>query len=181
MKKLFNIGSLALLTSLFMASCGNSEQSNSSQVDHSAHTTETPAETPATTSAPSATTSTTSNTITVESNDQMQFNVNELHVKAGEPISLTLKHVGKMGKEVMGHNLIVLKTGADVAKFSEAALQAQETDYIPQSSDIVAHTDLIGGGEESKIEFTLDKPGTYDFICSFPGHASLMKGKIIAE
>ncbi|MCT1533076.1 azurin [Sphingobacterium daejeonense] len=178
MKKLFNIGSLALLTSLFMASCGNSEQSNSSQVDHSAHTTETPAEAPATTS---ATTSTTSNTITVESNDQMQFNVNELHVKAGEPISLTLKHVGKMGKEVMGHNLIVLKAGADVAKFSEAALQAQETDYIPQSSDIVAHTDLIGGGEESKIEFTLDKPGTYDFICSFPGHASLMKGKIIAE
>ncbi|SEG49298.1 azurin [Sphingobacterium lactis] len=181
MKKLFNIGSIALLTSLVIASCGNADQGKSSEVDHSAHTTEATAETSAPASTPSTTAAATSNTITVESNDQMQFNVSELHVKAGEPVSLTLKHVGKMDKKVMGHNLIVLKSGADVAKFTEEALKAQATDYIPQSSDIVAHTDLIGGGEESKIEFTLDKAGTYDFICSFPGHAGIMKGKIIAE
>src|SRR5690606_39477166 len=58
------------------------------------HATEAPAtETPTPTAEPESTAAATSNTIVVESNDQMQFNVNELHVKAGEPISLTLKHV----------------------------------------------------------------------------------------
>lgn len=177
MKKIFNIGTLAICTGLFIASCGNSDQNSSSTVDHSNHTTETPA---ATAPAPETSTPATSNNVTVESNDQMQFNVNEIKVKAAEPVSLTLKHVGKMGKEVMGHNLVVLKQGTDVAKFTEAALKAQDTEYIPGTADIIAHTDLIGGGEESKIDFTLE-PGTYDFICSFPGHSSLMKGKIIAE
>lgn len=182
MKTTFNIGTLALCSCLFLASCGNSEQPKSDSTDHSSHATEaTATETPAPAAEPESAASTTSNTIVVESNDQMQFNVNELHVKAGEPISLTLKHVGTMKKEVMGHNLVVLKLGTDPIKFGEEAIKAQATDYVPATADVLAHTNLIGGGEESKIDFTLESPGTYDFICSFPGHLAVMKGKIIAE
>jgi azurin len=45
----------------------------------------------------------------------------------------------------------------------------------------VAHTKLIGGGESDTINFTITEPGTYDYICSFPGHLALMKGKLIVE
>ena len=40
---------------------------------------------------------------------------------------------------------------------------------------------LIGGGEETTVTFDAPAKGTYDFICSFPGHYALMKGKFIVE
>ena len=177
MKKLFSFTGLAI-AGLFIASCGSGEQKEKPAVDHSNH--ETSATTTSTPVAAPSSTAAVSNEVVVESDDQMKYNIHEIKVKAGEPVSLTLKHVGKMAKEVMGHNLVVLKAGTDITAFTEAALKAKDKEYIPESADIIAHTKLIGGGEESKIEFTLE-PGTYDYICSFPGHAGIMKGKIIAE
>src|SRR5690606_27903083 len=45
--------------------------------------------------------------VTLQSNDQMQFDKKEIKVPLGEPIVLTLKHTGKMAKNVMGHNFIL--------------------------------------------------------------------------
>ncbi|MCP2026092.1 azurin [Flavobacterium sp. HSC-32F16] len=123
------------------------------------------------------------NVLVIEGNDQMQFNTNELKAVAGKPIKLTLKHVGKIPKEAMGHNLVILQEGTDEAAFALKANDAKATDYIPESekASIIAHTKLLGGGEEDTIEFTIDKKGTYKFICSFPGHVAMMKGVLIVE
>ncbi|WP_281310438.1 azurin [Flavobacterium flavigenum] len=123
------------------------------------------------------------NVLLIEGNDQMQFNTNELKAVAGKPIKLTLKHVGKIPKEAMGHNLVILQEGTDQSAFALKANEAKATDYIPESekASIVAHTKLIGGGEEDTIEFTIDKKGSYPFICSFPGHVAMMKGVLIVE
>lgn len=119
-------------------------------------------------------------TIVINSNDQMRFDTNEIRVKAGEKIKLTLNHTGKLPKNAMGHNFVLLEPGTDVAKFSQAAMNAKATEYIP-AKGVLAHTKLIGGGESTTIEFTAPKKGTYDFICSFPGHYAMMKGKFIVE
>ncbi|MNT42110.1 Azurin-2 [compost metagenome] len=113
----------------------------------------------------------------------MQFNTNELRAVAGKTITLTLKHVGKIPKEAMGHNLVILQEGTDEAAFAAKAIEAKATDYIPASekASIVAHTKLLGGGEEDTIEFTIDKKGTYNFLCTFPGHVAMMKGVLIVE
>ncbi|PAM95417.1 azurin [Flavobacterium sp. IR1] len=123
------------------------------------------------------------NVLVIEGNDQMQFNTKELKAVAGKPITLTLKHVGKIPKEAMGHNLVILQEGTDESAFALKANEAKATDYIPESekASIVAHTKLLGGGEEDTIEFTIDKKGTYNFICSFPGHVAMMKGVLIVE
>lgn len=121
--------------------------------------------------------------VAIGSNDQMQFDKNELKVPVGEPISLTLKHTGKMAKNVMGHNLVILKQGVDFKDFAEKAALATDTDYIPSSekSNIIAHTKVIGGGESDTIEFVIEQAGTYEFLCTFPGHYAIMRGVIIAE
>lgn len=120
--------------------------------------------------------------VTINANDQMQFDVKEVKVKAGEEIKLTLNHTGKLAKNVMGHNVVVLALGTDSKAFSQAAQKAKDNDYIPADSDaVVAHTALLGGGESDTISFTIDKAGTYDFICSFPGHSFIMKGTIVVE
>lgn len=121
--------------------------------------------------------------ITIEGNDQMQFNLDEIKVKAGSTVKLTLKHVGEMSVTQMGHNWVLLKQGTDIMEFGQKAANAKERGYIPESEEdkVIVFTDILGGGEEDTIEFEAPAKGTYDFICSFPGHVSLMKGKFIVE
>ena len=124
-----------------------------------------------------------SNTLSLEAYDEMKYNKTELRALAGKPITLTLTHIGTMDKNAMGHNFVLLKQGTDVNDFDQKALTAKENDYIPksESSKIIAHTKLLAGGESDTIVFTVPEKGSYDYICSFPGHAALMKGKLIVE
>lgn len=119
-------------------------------------------------------------TIVLNSDDQMKFDKTEIRVKAGEKIKLTLNHTGKFAKKVMGHNFVLLEKGTDIAKFATAAMNNKATEYIP-TNGVLANTKLIGGGESATVEFTVPAKGTYDFICSFPGHYAMMKGKFIVE
>lgn len=122
-------------------------------------------------------------TLSIEGNDQMQYNKKEMTVKAGAKVTLTLKHVGKMPVTAMGHNWVLLNQGTDVATFATAAVDAGvDTDYIPAGNTaVIAHTKMIGGGESATVEFTAPEAGTYEFICSFPGHWSMMRGTLIVE
>ncbi|HUH25518.1 MAG TPA: azurin [Flavobacterium sp.] len=121
-------------------------------------------------------------TVVLEGNDQMQFDKSEIDVPVGKTISLTLKHTGKLAKEVMGHNFVLLDQGVDFNDFASKAVLAKETDYIPaDATGVLAHTKVIGGGESVTVEFTISEAGTYDFLCSFPGHSAMMKGKLIAK
>ena len=54
---------------------------------------------------------------------------------------------------------------------------------LPESfkSNVIAYTDLVGGGQTTSVEFNAPDAGTYDFLCSFPGHYAIMKGKFIVE
>jgi azurin len=117
----------------------------------------------------------------IAGNDQMQFDKKELKVYAGQKVTLTLTHSGEMAKEVMGHNFILLKPGTDLAAFAADAVKAKDNDYIPESDAIIVYTKMLGGGESDTITFDAPEKGTYDFICSFPGHYALMQGKFIVE
>ncbi len=121
--------------------------------------------------------------LTIEGNDQMKYNKDELSVVEGQQVTLTLKHVGKMSKDVMGHNWVLLTLGTDIPAFGKAAASAKKNDYIPQDKvdQVIAHTKTIGGGEETSITFVAPKRGYYTFICSFPGHYSVMQGSFVVE
>lgn len=114
--------------------------------------------------------------------DQMKFNKNEIKVSAGDKVILTFEHVGKMSKETMGHNFVLLKKDTNVQEFGQEALEYKDNDYIPEDSDaIITHTKMLGGGEKTEITFTAPEKGNYDYICSFPGHVALMKGILTVE
>ena len=112
----------------------------------------------------------------------MKFDINKINVASGQKIRLTLKHVGQLDKRVMGHNVVILKKGVVLSTFAAKAGSASKNDYIPaKSSEIIAHTAMIGGGETTEIEFVAPEPGVYDYICSFPGHYAMMRGKLIVK
>lgn len=159
MKKLFI---LAFASSLFFAACNGGNKTSDATKQNS--------EAPA---------SNISNVVELTANDQLKFDKNDLHVKANEKVTLTLKNIGTMPKESMGHNFILLKDGVDLAAFAKEAITAPE--HIPASDPaIIAHTKLLGPGESDTIEFTVPA-GEYIYICSFPGHYLTMTGSLIAE
>lgn len=120
--------------------------------------------------------------IVITSNDLMQYNIKEIKVKAGQKVKLTLRHIGKLDINIMGHNLVILKQGVNLAEFAVKATTFRDNKYIPlKSEDIIAHTDLIGAGQTSTIEFDAPEAGIYEFLCSFPGHFGMMQGKFIVE
>lgn len=158
-----------LLAATTFASCGGEQKQEGTNVDSA--------------TVEAAAPEVTNTELVLAGNDQMKYSATELKAVAGKPIKLTFKHIGTIAKEAMGHNVVILKPGTDAAAYATKALEAKATDYIPASeaASVVAHTKLLGGGEEDVIEFTIAEKGTYEFICSFPGHSSMMKGVLIVE
>lgn len=117
-------------------------------------------------------------TITLNSNDKMQFDQTEINVFEGQTVILTLVHTGTMPITAMGHNFVLIDMKTTLSKFAKIAIKAKDNDYIPTDlKNVIAHTDLIGGGESTTITFKAPEKGSYDFLCTFPGHSSIMKGK----
>ncbi|MBY0370785.1 azurin [bacterium] len=123
--------------------------------------------------------------LSLSGTDQMQYSTKELKVaKDCDEISVTLKHAGKLAKNIMGHNFVLVKT-ADVSGVSGEALKVgAEKDYIPKDARILAHTKLLAGGQSDTVKFKktiLTAGGDYTYFCTFPGHVGLMQGKFIVE
>ncbi|MEO6901870.1 MAG: azurin [Bacteroidia bacterium] len=178
MKKILFIPSIAVMA--LLASCGSKEPAKTEQP-----TMETPAAAPAETEtqpAESAASAVTDH-ITLTGDDQMKYDGYMFKIKAGQDVKLTMTNAGKLPKEAMGHNVVILAKGTDVAAFAKEAAKDKADGYIPASmkSSIIAHTKTLGPGETDEITFKIDAPGEYDFICSFPGHYITMKGKIVVE
>ena len=118
-------------------------------------------------------------------NDQMQFSAKTLEVTTGEKVTLAFKHIGQLPVVAMGHNVVILKPGTSVPAFAGKCATAKDTGYIPQDADskaaVVAHTKLLGGGEKDEITFTAGEPGTYPYICTFPGHFAIMQGVLTVK
>jgi azurin len=80
----------------------------------------------------------------------------------------------------MLHNFVLCAPGKGQIVGAAAltfGLEGAEKNYVPDSADVLFHTALTQPGASDTIFFTAPTtPGDYDFICSFPGHAALMKG-----
>ncbi|AOS43321.1 Azurin precursor [Lacunisphaera limnophila] len=123
-------------------------------------------------------------TIEITANDTMKFNLTEIRAQPGEKLRVALTNLGRMPKQAMGHNWVLLTPRDDAAVLAFAAsAAARMPDYLPDDkSAVLAHTRILGGGESDTIEFTVPaQPGEYPFLCTFPGHAALMKGKLIVR
>ena len=119
--------------------------------------------------------------IILNSFDNMIYDKNKIEVNSGKNIVLTLNHKGKVSKEFMGHNFVLLKKGVNVDEYARKAVLAKSNDYIPNSDETIAYTKMLGGGESTTISFSTPEAGIYTYICSFPGHYMMMRGELIVN
>lgn len=123
--------------------------------------------------------------IKIKATDQMRFTVENIEAKPGETIKVELTVVSNLPKVAMSHNFVLLKQDADATKVATAAAKARDNDYIPAdfTDEIIAHTSLAGGGDTVEVTFKVpEKTGSYQYICTFPGHfISGMKGTLTVK
>jgi len=102
--------------------------------------------------------------------------------KVGQKVKLTFEN--KHPTLPQPHNFVLGKLGVDKGKMlglAMAAMTLVDKGYIPESTDILAHTSLIQPGQTETIEFTLTAAGEYHYICTFPGHGAIMNGTVTVQ
>ncbi len=121
----------------------------------------------------------------INSDDKMRFDIARLEVTAGDRLVVELRNTGKMPKEAMGHNWVLLRKDADVQAYVNAAVVARTTEYLPAalSDQVVAATKLLGPGQRERVTFTAPtEPGNYVYLCTFPGHFGAgMRGVLVVN
>ena len=82
----------------------------------------------------------------------------------------------------MTHNVVITIPNAadEVGDLAlKLGLKGSEMNYVPLSSKVLFHTALLEPGTSETIYFIApSQPGEYMFVCTFPGHASVMRGII---
>lgn len=115
--------------------------------------------------------------LTIGTKPGLKFDVEKLEVKAGSRIKLVFNN-----NDDMLHNCVITKPGAANA-VGDAALKLNlngpKMNYVPNSPNVLYHTNILQPETSETIYFVAPtEPGDYQFVCSFPGHSSLMQGTL---
>jgi azurin len=174
----FHLTLTLIASGLVLAGCGKKEAPAAASAPTAAPAASAPAAAPAAATPAAA-------VIEITANDAMKFSITRFEVAAGQQVKLTLRNIGTMPKQAMGHNLVVLKKDTDAKAFADAAVMAAATDYFPaaKADQAIAHTKLLGPKQSEEIVFTAPtEAGEYPFICSFPAHfIAGMKGVMVVK
>ena len=113
---------------------------------------------------------------------QMAFNVKKITVKPGTEYQFIFEN-----PDHMLHNLVITAAdkGDEVGALADA--MASQPDgmakhFVPETDLILFSTPQIPHGEKYEAKFTTPKkPGSYPYLCTFPGHWRIMSGTMIVE
>lgn len=116
-------------------------------------------------------------TITLGTEPGLRYDRTELQVEAGSRVALVFENT-----DDLMHNVVFVRPGT-VASVAQAALnmglEGPERGYVPRSDDVLYYTSLLEPGAEETIYFRVpDEPGTYTYVCTFPGHWRTMQGTL---
>jgi putative membrane-bound dehydrogenase-like protein len=138
-----------------------------------AHLTETTQEEPATISSDGSTTIIKIKVI----KNEMKYDRKTFEVEAGKPVEIIFEN-----PDFMQHNLVITQIGAleNVGKAADKLAsdpKGAEKQYVPETPQVLFATKLVNPQQTVKLQFMApQKTGDYPFVCTFPGHWSLMNG-----
>lgn len=112
--------------------------------------------------------------------EKMKYDVATFEVKAGQNVKVEF-----VNPDFMPHNIVFVEPGAaDSIANAAIALGAQgfAKQFIPDDERIFAASKLVDNKKSETLAFKApEKPGSYQYVCTFPGHALLMRGEMIVK
>ncbi len=114
--------------------------------------------------------------------EQLRYDIARLVVEAGKPFQVIFEN-----PDAMPHNLVFVMPGTlqDVATavqtYPPDKLDSKGRAYVPESDPrVIAATVLVEAGKSTTLDLTAPTAeGTYQYVCTFPGHWAIMKGELI--
>lgn len=109
--------------------------------------------------------------------NEMKYDVKNFTVEAGKPIEIIFEN-----PDFMQHNLVITQIGAleTVGKAADKMASdpaGAEKNYVPAIAEVLFATKLVNPQQTVSLKFTApSKAGDYPFVCTFPGHWSIMNG-----
>lgn len=120
-------------------------------------------------------------TIKPDTANPLAYDTKAISAKVGQKIKLTFNNTHPTLPQP--HNIVVGKLGTKdkMMTIAMGGMTLVDKGYIPDSPDILAHTNLLQPGQSGTIEFTLSAAGEYPYFCTFPGHVAIMNGIITVQ
>lgn len=115
--------------------------------------------------------------ITIGTMPGLKFEQTQVQVKAGSRIKWVFQN-----NDDMLHNCVIVKP-ATANTVGDAALKLNlngpKMNYVPANANVLYHTNILQPESSEAIYFVAPtEPGDYQYVCTFPGHASLMQGTL---
>ena len=114
-------------------------------------------------------------TINMGTKPGLKFDPAQFQVRAGSRVKVVF-----VNDDDMLHNFVVVLPGTaiEVGELAmKLGLEGQQKDYIPATDKVLYHTKLLQPNTSETIYFTApEKPGSYTYECSVPGHFYIMQG-----
>ena len=109
--------------------------------------------------------------------DALQFDESEfVQIAAGQEIVLTFSNSSTINE----HNWVLVSGGTKDTVAMRGTAAGPGQDWLqPDDPDVVAHTKLLSPGEKGEVRFAAPPAGTYEFVCTFPGHNLSMFGDFV--
>ena len=115
--------------------------------------------------------------------ERMLYDLKQFEVRAGQPVKLEF-----VNPDAISHNLVIIRPGTEEAVGLEVnrmiadPKQIEIGQYIPETDAILFHTEMVPPNSGETLRFIAPrKPGNYPYICTFPGHWTIMKGVMVVK
>lgn len=107
-----------------------------------------------------------------ESMAEIAFEPKALSVPANSRVKLTFEN--KSTAEGMLHNFVLVELGSG-AEIATAGIKAgADNNFVPDDSRVIAYTEMSNMGDVLIIEFDAPAKGSYHYVCTYPGHTSMI-------
>lgn len=105
--------------------------------------------------------------------EKLAFNKKEFSVKAGEDVEIEFKNPSKS----MQHNLVIAKPGTIEKVVMDSMSAGAENGWVSKGPEVLFKTAMVDPTKSVTLKFKAPaEKGDYPFVCTFPGHGSVMRG-----
>ncbi|MEM9830122.1 MAG: plastocyanin/azurin family copper-binding protein [Bacteroidota bacterium] len=115
--------------------------------------------------------------ITVGTEPGLKYDLSSFTVAEGDKVQITFNN-----NDDMLHNLVVTEPNAADQVGEEAmnlGLAGTDRGYVPIMDEVLFHTCILQPQTSESIYFVAPPAGEYEFVCTFPGHYKVMRGKMV--
>lgn len=107
--------------------------------------------------------------------EQLLYDKDTLTVEAGAKVTLVFTNASSG----MPHNWVLVKPGTMDKVAQDSLAAGADKGWLAKGPNVLAHTKMVEPKQKDTITFTAPATvGDYPYVCTFPGHAAMMKGTL---